>query len=1263
MKGLIQQKIHPVSPEAKGFTLVITISLLFLLVLISVGLLSLSSVTLRTTIRGEAQSVARTNARMALLLALGELQKSVGPDRAITATAEILAKNSTVVSKPRTTGVWESWWDFNPSTAPDYDAQKTNRFRRWLVSSADTAAPLSRDFVTTAWTGKTIELVGKGSLGDNANADAKVTAGLVPVSKDGKVQGAYGWHVSDESVKARINLYRDPRLNTTLAQKRALLAGHRPDPSLIKGPDGSMLTSLPNDLSATEFTKAVASTAKVIDLEQAELLDQAKGKIKPLRNDITPYSLGVMTDVRRGGLKQDLSSVFEMGSASVNTLPAEFSGKKLYQSTHGITGISDPFWGAMAGYYNTFRSVSSAESSPRITMKAAPSLIDPVPAGYNPAPVIAKVDVILSVVARPLSNMAGWIRDPNGCGGTYDHMVTLIVTPVVTLHNPYNVNISFNQMKVVFSNIPVGFNFMFQDGSGGGAVSQSIVPGTFECYNTMAYRGHRNPATGELARNNKRFVLSIADWATDDPLASDSSILSPIYLRPGQTIVCGPTLPPNSSFDQDTKSGSNAVGFDWEGDLLDVIKAKPKFVPGLGFEVSAVTISSFRSSIYSTGSIPGKPNFFPGAWRGHPFTLLRDPSTDPKVSNSTTTDRFYLEYKIVRPYWYEDDTTVNPTKADPLFAVTAQIQATSSSTLQEFAKLQFDYRDESTLQNLFDNRVYRYPPTGSFSATQFAAPPGTPYSMQSSFVHPFAIFSAYTRTTNGGVYETGIRNKGPVDSPAVNLLKDGRLAGKPYLFHNPSRSNFTTDLATTKPGGHAYELNFQPFLSKGDFEGYMDVDVNRVPSLTGNKTSTGIKSGSYLEIPSGPLLSIADFRRSNALTTSYLPQFVQPVSNSLLHPLMSADKVIETNAGISSTALLDHSVLANHALYDRFYFSTFATRGTETPEVVFEKFMNGTTPLSLQGFQPILPSGKTVASAKTELFNSGKPRDGTYKTAAEFQMIRGPFNVNSTSVQAWKAVLGSMNKSDVYTLWSRNSVLETRKATGTPITSMSLINGGAIPSAGVVATKIDNAKTNNWNGYRELTEAELETLAVKIVEEVRERGPFLSLSEFVNRRVGTLGPLTLKGALEAAITKAEINEKENATSLNSFLNQVPITATDIADPKLYLYKTPAATTGNPAAGAPGWINQGDLLRILEPGATVRGDTFVIRTYGEAQDAFGNVTARAYAEAVVQRVPEYLDPSDRPSLNAATDTTAKPTNKAFGRRINVVSFRWLSPNEI
>jgi hypothetical protein len=230
-----------------------------------------------------------------------------------------------------------------------------------------------------------------------------------------------------------------------------------------------------------------------------------------------------------------------------------------------------------------------------------------------------------------------------------------------------------------------------------------------------------------------------------------------------------------------------------------------------------------------------------------------------------------------------------------------------------------------------------------------------------------------------------------------------------------------------------------------------------------------------------------------------------------------------------------------------------------------------------------------------------------------------------------------------------------------PILGMSLLNGGVTGGAADF-TKIDDAKTNDWNGHRELTDKELETLASKIVDEVRSRGPFLSMSEFVNRQIGPNGPLTRRGALEAAITDSKIND--------DFFKNNPggpkvtdIALTDISDPKIYKYNTPEVVTGNPAAGAPGWISQGDLLRVLEPAATVRGDTFVIRVCGEAWDPNGKVTARAYAEAVVQRVPEYVDPADRPSKNAYTEISAAKANKKFGRRINLISFRWLSSNEI
>ncbi len=1263
------------SSQPRGFALVVTLSLMILLTVIAVGLLTLSSISLRASGQSEAMATARANARLALMLALGDLQKTLGPDRAVTATSEILAANpANPVAKPNTTGVWNSWWDFNPnsSPAPAYTNEKTSRFNRWLVSSADLTAPTAKDFVTTAWTGKTIELVGNGSLGGSATAAAKVTAGLVPLIKNGIVQGSYAWHVSDESVKARINVYRDPSKNVTLAQKRALLAGHRPDTSVMKGPDGTAPTFLPTDLTAPAFALAKGNSSKIMDLDQVELLDLAKGKTKQFRNDLTPYSLGLLTDVRRGGLKEDLSSVFEMSTGTGTgtiSLPAAFSGaatQKLYQSTTpSHTGVSDPYWSTLWGYYNSFRSITpaTADTNPTLVVPAtANSLItDLTPKTFFPGPVIAKVEMLFSLVTREVASSYLGQFGPFDEMNKFDDTVNFIFTPQITLHNPYNVNVSFHKMVVTIINVPVAFKFTLLPG-GTGPKSQSVVPGNFESLNEWTQDTN--------VVGDKKFVLQISNWS--NPIPGNTAVDGPIVMKPGEVLVCTPHLRPTGTFLKDSRSGTNNDVFDWQNKLTSTgsssgsgsgVKMKPGFTPGLGFENNGNT-PSCRSSSDVLG---GFTNWWMMMIRdpNRPRTPINPQMDDTKPSPGHPVDKYFVEYQAQRPKWWTGRPgTVPPIDAEPFFQVTATVQSTATSTAINYANLKFDYTDDAKLKTFFNNRVYRCPadPNDYLTGDQTFVSATSSINNQPK-VLPFAIFSAYARTTNGGVYETGKRTKSGVDTPQINLLKDGRLAGKPFLFHNPSRAVVTMNLATDKPGIQPYETNLQPFLSRGDYENYMSVDGNRVPALTANTTLRGIKSGSYLELPTGPMQTIADFRRSNAFTSSYLPQFVQPVGNSLLHPLMSANKVVELNASISATTLLDHSVLANHALYDRFYFSTFATRGSVKPDQVFDDFINGVAPLASQAFQPYQPLGTTVATAKAELFSSNKPNATAYQKAAEYQMVQGPFNVNSTSVQAWKAVLASMNKSDVITLWAKNAALETKTTPGVPILAMSLLNGGRAGGAAVDA-KIDDVKTNDWNGYRELDDTQLTTLATEIVKQVRLRGPFLSMSEFVNRQVGPESALTLSGALENAIIDSKIND----TFMTGYVT--PLTTGDFSDPKIYNYKTLAATIGNPAAGGPGWISQGDLLRILEPAATVRSDTFVIRVCGEAQDASGNITARAYGEAVVQRLPEYVDPVNRPSVNAYDTTvpilvpsTAAAANKTFGRRMNVVSFRWLSSNEI
>ena len=59
---------------------------------------------------------------------------------------------------------------------------------------------------------------------------------------------------------------------------------------------------------------------------------------------------------------------------------------------------------------------------------------------------------------------------------------------------------------------------------------------------------------------------------------------------------------------------------------------------------------------------------------------------------------------------------------------------------------------------------------------------------------------------------------------------------------------------------------------------------------------------------------------------------------------------------------------------------------------------------------------------------------------------------------------------------------------------------------------------------------------------------------------------------------------------------------------------------------------------------------------------------AYCEAVVQRLPEFVDQKDPKiaTLGNATplsSLTANSTNSVFGRRFKIVSFRWLTANDL
>ena len=175
-----------------------------------------------------------------------------------------------------------------------------------------------------------------------------------------------------------------------------------------------------------------------------------------------------------------------------------------------------------------------------------------------------------------------------------------------------------------------------------------------------------------------------------------------------------------------------------------------------------------------------------------------------------------------------------------------------------------------------------------------------------------------------------------------------------------------------------------------------------------------------------------------------------------------------------------------------------------------------------------------------------------------------------------------------------------------------------------------------------------------MVKQVKLRGPFLSLSEFINRRLDSSEKaLSVKGALQAALDDDDVSINEGFRSPNRKFSNAEISK---MNPKFA-----EALEGPIAYGSSAYVDQADVLRNFAGQLTPRGDTFVIRTYGDSLDSGGKVRARAWCEAVVQRVPDYLDSNDESHLKQADLTS--DVNKAFGRKLRIVSFRWMSDSEI
>jgi hypothetical protein len=408
-----------------------------------------------------------------------------------------------------------------------------------------------------------------------------------------------------------------------------------------------------------------------------------------------------------------------------------------------------------------------------------------------------------------------------------------------------------------------------------------------------------------------------------------------------------------------------------------------------------------------------------------------------------------------------------------------------------------------------------------------------------------------------------------------------------------------------------------------------------------HSVSSGRSNLAFFEIPRSPTLSLGSFQHCDISSTAFA--VASQIANSWASPYLPATSVSKrvTNApggeAISPLlAVFDHSYLANEALFDSTYLSGAA------PSFGSRKSATGST--DIWNSDQITESKSTTDLLKDFFANPAanplrNPRMFPYTGAmgpeavkaridsparcvrlAAHLMIEGGFNINSTSEEAWTAVLASLR--------------------------------GAKPASGdktaqsrfrhiLTGAPANMAENDPWSGFRTLSDSDLKALAKAIVAEVKTRGPFLSLGEFVNRRVSGDRGMNLAGAIQTAIDNAGLNK---GFSYGSFATGLYPNPENIPNP-------------NTGTNTPGWLSQADVLHALAPCIAARSDTFTIRAIGEAKTPDGRVLATVQLEAVVQRVPDWIDPQDLPETSIAD--LKSTANKNFGRRFQVISVRELT----
>lgn len=1290
--------LNKASSNGEGFALVVALSLMsfVMLLLLTMGtLMQLESIgTSQDKLRLEAEQ----NALLGAYVALGDLQKLMGPDQRASATAEVLSASGisavdASADKKRWLGVWKSdQFGYQNSTGGDawtYNSPTTDNvaswFGGWLVSHDPNSTP-SFGSVSSDFAGDLVEVVGEGSVLPEDAADSSAVKVSVPrvkiTASDGSESGGYAFWVSDESMKANLQASGPERTDAAndFESIYRQSTGSRIGLESLQLKDASATAAFVGDLlkSGVDLTEPDTSGTslfeRAVPMNSPDSLfgallnmsgDDLSASSRSAFHDLTSHSFSVLADSYRGGLKKDLSLAFEMDQAdfdadvrfAADDDPSDLTwldGEAInpstrlgganrspydvnYVFTHFDSSATDqivrgPAWSVLRDHYRMYRPdytrplsgttpIQRSGSGKPATIRATgfepsrlwstsfsndssyvPSMAESVRENWS-----VHNDFLIMEDARGQGNanngsilrpVAGRlapvvIRNWQSLGVSFEEIpsatpgvpsqygVRFHIDLVITLWNPYNVNLEVETMRI-------------QNRALGGDSTGTDI-GNIDITKVKASGGSitEEIRISDLIRASLGLGLSQYAYINLELNSDGTDSGGRFTMEPGQVMVF--SADPNQSGlidgggDLKEKSGL----YMGPGNIGSIQ------LPGSGIQVAPLDYSS--------------------QFVDQSFWTFEEGDRIQIQVDEPSNDNHLIRVAVENNNGYLDMT-----------------QEIMGATTRVRDPLAFSFSDVL----LPVERVW--PNDGSPGW-----PVNNPVSLESESETPkilVNVIDIYLKSSEDAIYGVSL---GAQNNPRA--VVSGGASGD---FGFPNRQiGFESILSTPETTEYS---NYIPESVNED--GFWGPTIEASGSVAGSPTRPV-----FFEIPSTQALSVADLSHADISVFSNMPAY--PIGNSEASPLIPSDSVrvaldtipLSNTPSVSNgdkKTQIDWSFLLNDALWDGYFFSSitpdFSTgsTGRGVKQVLNQNWREGVDSLPNRRMQYVSSDTTSWTDLESEYFKTGSAKDGSelkadaYEKIASSLFLQGGFNVNSTSVDAWRAFLSSS--------------LNVKKAVSTNGTSLSFDTpSNDIPYSRLAVSSAgdsSSAERNYWSGYRSYSRDQIDALAQAIVAQVKLRGPFYSLSDFVNRRLDS-GASGRGGVISEAIRS--LNSGGN--SLNTYFEGSEV-GHSLDNITAYF---PNSSRDNLAdltgEGVTGHFSQLDVLRQLSPFMVTRGDTFRIRSYGDIVNPLSGDTVRAWCEIVVQRLPEYVadgtNPWDDPS--ALTD----------GRKFEVVSFRWLNEDEV